>query len=106
LVSGYWSKGIDISTSEGIINALQSVFSAEDLKHIMNGSVEPENKKRVVGTTMSVGAFGAPWISAINANGERRDWFGNDRWHQVFHHLGVSFTPLTILPSDMKKANI
>ena len=106
LVSGYWSKGIDISRPEGIIQALQGVFSQEELTQIMKESVEPKNKKRVVDTTMSVGAFGAPWISAINASGERRDWFGNDRWHQIFHHLGVPFTPLTITSSATAKANL
>jgi len=106
LVSGYWSKGIDISTTGGIVKSLEGVFSADDLKHIMDGSVEAENKKRVVDTTMSVGAFGAPWISAINAEGERRDWFGNDRWHQIFHHLRVPFAPLTIIQAGLEKANL
>jgi glutathione S-transferase kappa 1 len=55
---------------------------------------------------MRVGAFGAPWISAINAEGERRDWFGNDRWHQIFHHLGVPFTPLSIARPGQEKANL
>jgi glutathione S-transferase kappa 1 len=106
LVSGYWSKGVDISTSEGIIEALEGVFPKEDLRHVMERSVKSENKKRVVDTTMSVGAFGAPWITAINENGERRDWFGNDRWHQVFHHLGVPFTPITIKQPSRGKANL
>jgi glutathione S-transferase kappa 1 len=86
--------------------ALQGVFSKEDMRHIIEGSVKSENKKRVVDTTMSVGAFGAPWITAINENGERRDWFGNDRWHQVFHHLGVPFTPITIKQPSRGKANL
>ena len=85
---------------------MQDVFSAEDLEHIMQGSAEPENKKRVINTTMAVGAFGAPWITAINANGEKRDWFGNDRWHQVFHHLGVPFTHLAITRPGNEKANL
>lgn len=106
MVSGYWSKGIDISSTGGIAKALEGVFSPDDLEHIMKGSVEAENKKRVVDTTMRVGAFGAPWISAINAEGERRDWFGNDRWHQIFHHLGVPFTPLSIARPGQEKANL
>jgi glutathione S-transferase kappa 1 len=101
LVSGYWSRGIDISTPRGIIKALESVFSPGSLEHIMEGSIQSENKERVVETTLSIGAFGAPWISAINTNGERRDWFGNDRWHQIFHHIGIPFTPITIIQSDM-----
>lgn len=106
MVSGYWSKGIDISTSDGIIKALQAVFSTEDLEHIMQGSAESANKQRVIDTTMAVGAFGAPWITATNANGEKRDWFGNDRWHQIFHHLGIPFTYLAITRSGTDKANL
>jgi len=106
LVSGYWSKSINISTPEGILKALDGVFPAEDLKEIMRKALTSENKKRVVDTTMSVGAFGAPWITAINMDGERRDWFGNDRWNQVFHHLKVPFTPVTITPPGQAKAQL
>ena len=35
-------------------------------------AVTPENKKRVVEQTMSAGAFGAPWIVAVNNGGERK----------------------------------
>lgn len=106
LVSGYWSKGIDISTSVGIVKALEAVFSPEELEHVMQESVQSANKKRVIDTTMAVGAFGAPWITAINAHGEKRDWFGNDRWHQVFHHLGSPFTHLAIKRLSTEKANL
>jgi len=103
LASGYWSKGIDISTREGVLEALVGVFSGGDLKEIVEKSLASENKQRVVDTTMSIGAFGAPWITVINKNGERRDWFGNDRWHQIFSFLEVPFTPITItLPSQAK----
>jgi glutathione S-transferase kappa 1 len=86
--------------------ALEGVFSKEDLEHIVDGSMKSENKKRVVDTTMSVRAFGAPWITATNKDGERKDWFGNDRWHQVFHHLGVPYTPITIKQASIGKANL
>ena len=106
MVSGYWSKGIDISTIEGIRKALDGVFLTEDLERIMHGSVESGNKKRVIETTMAVGAFGAPWITAINAKGQKRDWFGNDRWHQVLQHLDIPFTHLAITRSNAEKANL
>ncbi|KAJ8116856.1 hypothetical protein OPT61_g1803 [Boeremia exigua] len=106
LVSGYWSKGIDISKPEGLVKALDGVFSAGEMEEVIKNSLTPENKKRVVDTTMGVGAFGAPWIVAVNSKGERRDWFGNDRWNQVFYHLGVPFTPVTILPPGKAKAQL
>lgn len=102
----YWSKGINISTPEGILQALEGVFSPEEIKEIMKLAVSPENKKRVVDVTMATGAFGAPWIVAVNADGLRKDWFGNDRWDQVFYHLGVPFAPVRIVPPGDSKAKL
>ncbi len=98
LVSGYWGKGINISTTEGIIKALNGIFPPPELEKILKNAVTPENKKRVVDQTLSAGAFGAPWIVAINSNGEKKDWFGNDRWDQVFAHLDVPYKPVSIIP--------
>lgn len=98
--SGYWSKGINISTPQGIAEALKDVFPADEIQEIMKNSLSPENKKRVVDQTMGAGAFGAPWLVGVNADGERRDWFGNDRWDQVLAHLGVPYTPVRILPPE------
>lgn len=106
LVSGYWGRNINVSKPEGVLNALDGVFPAHEIEEIMKKALSPENKKRVVDTTMAVGAFGAPWITAINRNGEKRDWFGNDRWDQVFHHLRIPYTPVTILPSGHTKPNL
>ncbi|KAH6633805.1 glutathione S-transferase [Boeremia exigua] len=106
LVSGYWGRNINISTPEGVLKALEVVFPAHELEEIIKKALSAENKKRVVDTTMSVGAFGAPWIIAVNRNGERRDWFGNDRWNQVFHHLKVPYTPVTILPPSQAKSHL
>ncbi|KAH8744386.1 glutathione S-transferase [Diaporthe sp. PMI_573] len=102
----YWSRGINISTPEGILQALEGVFSPKEINEIMKLAVSPENKKRVVDVTMSTGAFGAPWIVAVNADGLRKDWFGNDRWDQIFYHLGVPFTPVRIVPPGELKAKL
>ena len=64
----------------------------------MKSAVTPENKKRVIEQTASAGAFGAPWIVGLNSEGERKAWFGNDRWDQVFEHLGVPYKPVSIIP--------
>jgi glutathione S-transferase kappa 1 len=53
---------------------------------------------------MSAGAWGAPWIVAVNQKGETKSWFGNDRWDQVFDHLSVSYSPVTILPPSVASA--
>ncbi|KAH8809209.1 glutathione S-transferase [Xylogone sp. PMI_703] len=106
LASGYWSKGFNVAKPEGIISALEGIFPEDEIKDIMQKALSPENKKRVIDLTMSAGAFGAPWIIAVNSDGERRDWFGNDRWDQVFYHLGVPYTPVSIIPPEEAKAKL
>ncbi|KAJ2906877.1 DSBA-like thioredoxin domain-containing protein [Zalerion maritima] len=44
------------------------------------------------------GAFGAPWIWATNDAGKGEPFFGSDRFHHVYLHLGVPFTDVTIVP--------
>jgi glutathione S-transferase kappa 1 len=68
----------------------------------LKNAVTSENKQRVVDQTMGAGAFGAPWIVAVNSDGERKAWFGNDRWDQVFAHLGVPYKPVSIIPPSSK----
>jgi hypothetical protein len=72
----------------------------------MKKAVSAENKKKVIDQTLGAGAFGAPWIVAINRAGERRDWFGNDRWDQVFYHLEVPFTRVGVLPPSEAKPKL
>lgn len=85
---------------------MKGIFPDDEIKDIMKKALSPENKKKVVDVTMSAGAFGAPWIVATNSNGERKDWFGNDRWDQVFYHLQVPFTPVSIIPPKEAKAKL
>ena len=86
--------------------ALDSVFSPQEVDEIMKKALSPENKKRVIEITKGAGAFGAPWIVAVNKHGEKRSWFGNDRWDQVFSHLEVPFTPVSIIPPEEAKAKL
>lgn len=71
----------------------------------MQKALEPGNKKRVIDITKSSSAFGAPWIVAINQHGEKRSWFGNDRWDQVLWHLGLPFERVSILPPKHKSTS-
>jgi glutathione S-transferase kappa 1 len=106
LVSGYWGKDINVSTPEGVHKALNGVFSAAEVDSIIKKALSPENKKRVIDITQGSGAFGAPWIIATNNSGEKRSWFGNDRWNQVFWHLGVPFEGVKILPPEQEKSKL
>ncbi len=108
LVSGYWGKGITISTPQGITQALDGVFSAGENGDLLKKAVTPENKARVIEVTKSAGpgAFGAPWIKAVNAEGKMHTFFGNDRWDHVFEHLGVPYSPVSIAPADKAVAKL
>lgn len=103
LVSGYWGKGINVAKTEGIIEVLKEIFSEAELEEILKNAVSPENKKRVIEQTASAGAFGAPWTIAVNSQGERKDWWGNDRWDQVFAHLEVPYKPVSIIAPGCSK---
>lgn len=37
------------------------------------------------------------WIVGVDSTGERRGWFGNDRWEQVFWWLGVPVDGVRVL---------
>jgi hypothetical protein len=97
---------LDISTPDGIVQALHGIFPESEIRQILQNALSPENKKRVVELTMGSQAFGAPWISAVNGNGEKREYFGNDRWDHIFEHLGVPYTPVSIIPPGQSKSKL
>ncbi|KAG4433453.1 hypothetical protein IFR05_011057 [Cadophora sp. M221] len=103
LVSGYWSRGINISQPAGLIEALSPLFTVSEIEEIMKKAVEPANKQRVIETTKESGAFGAPWIICVDSKGDKKSWFGNDRWDQIFAHLGVPYEPVhVVMPKESK----
>ncbi|KAK6587380.1 hypothetical protein PZA11_000670 [Diplocarpon coronariae] len=103
LVSSYWSLGINISKPEGIKRALSPIFNELEIEDIMEKAVSFENKKEVLDRTKESQAFGAPWIVGVDRRGEKKMWFGNDRWDQVFWHLGVPFKGVEVLVGGESK---
>lgn len=95
-----------MSTPEGIHKTLDPIFGAQEVDEIMRKALSAENKRRVIEITRGAGAFGAPWIVAVNKKGEQRSWFGNDRWDQVFYHLEVPFTRVGVLSAENAKAKL
>ena len=95
-----------MATPEGVTEALDGIFPVEEIKGIMQKALTPEYKKRVIDLTTSTKAFGAPWIVAVNGDGEKKEYFGNDRWDQVFYHLGVPYTPISIIPPHDVKSKL
>lgn len=64
--------------------------------------VKGEVKKRT-SEALEKGAFGAPWIWATNASGKAEPFFGSDRFHFVYRHLGIPFEDLKISPPTLGK---
>lgn len=95
-----------MSIPEGVLEALADQFTRREIEDIMENAMTPANKKRVIDLTMGTRAFGTPWIVAVNGNGERNDWFGNDRWDQIFDHLRVPYTPVKIVPPEELKGKL
>jgi glutathione S-transferase kappa 1 len=103
LWEAYWSQNINTSNPKGTAQALGHIFNDDDIKYVLEGAVTPENKQKVLDTTnhvMNQGGFGAPWFTVVNAEGEIAQFWGNDRWDHVFHHLRIPFQPITIIPPN------
>jgi glutathione S-transferase kappa 1 len=79
--------------------AAKPVFSTEDVRRIMDGRAEAKDAlKQATSKAVELGAFGAPWIWATNANGKGQPFFGSDRFNHVYQYLGIPFQDVEILP--------
>ncbi|VBB86955.1 Putative protein of unknown function [Podospora comata] len=78
----------------------KKLFSAEQVEEIMKGAQAEEFKGKLKKTTdeaLERGAFGAPWIWATNDKGEGEPFFGSDRFHFVYKHLGLPYRDVEVL---------
>lgn len=106
LASGYWSADINISTDEGVRTPLSGIFTSAELDRMLRDAVLPDNKERVLQNTNSAHAFGAPWFVCTDRKGQQKSWFGNDRWNQIFDHIGVPFKNIEIIPPNTKASGL
>ncbi|KAJ0161867.1 Glutathione S-transferase kappa 1 [Colletotrichum tanaceti] len=77
------------------------LFSEAEVRKILEGAATQEAKDAVKATTQEAvdrGAFGAPWLWAVNDAGKGEPFFGSDRFHFVYDHLGVPYQDIAILP--------
>ncbi|TEA15576.1 Glutathione S-transferase kappa 1 [Colletotrichum sidae] len=77
------------------------LFAEADVRRIVEGAATQEIKDSVKKTTQEAidrGAFGAPWIWAVNETGEGEPFFGSDRFHFVYEYLNVPYQDIAILP--------
>ncbi|OBR14183.1 DSBA-like thioredoxin domain-containing protein [Colletotrichum higginsianum IMI 349063] len=82
------------------------LFSEAEVRKILEGAATQEAKDAVKARTQEAierGAFGAPWFWAVNDAGKGEPFFGSDRFHFLYDHLGVPYQDIAILPPQKSK---
>jgi len=84
------------------------LFSAEDVRKIMEGTETEEIKDALKKTTevaLEKRAFGAPWLVVRNGDGVEEVFFGSDRFGFVYKHLGLPYRDVELLPPGSKEGS-
>lgn len=79
---GMWELNLDLSDPELLQRTLSKHFPDEEVKGILEATKTREYKQKLLENTQRAvdrGAFGAPWIWAVNEKGEQEPFFGSDR---------------------------
>ncbi|KAM0334311.1 hypothetical protein ACHAQA_001334 [Verticillium albo-atrum] len=85
------------------------LFSAEDVKRILEGAKQKDAKDAVKGQTqkaLELGAYGAPWFWVTDASGKGEPFFGSDRFHFMYEYLGLPYQDIALLPPGDKSAKL
>ncbi|KAI9905021.1 hypothetical protein N3K66_001550 [Trichothecium roseum] len=89
--------GVRLPSGGGPVFGAGEVGAIMDGREAMKGVLRAETERAV-----ELGAFGAPWIWAVNADGKGEAFFGSDRFNHVYKYLGVPFQDVALLPPDAK----
>ncbi|KAG8161754.1 hypothetical protein KVR01_008741 [Diaporthe batatas] len=76
-------------------------FSPEECEQILAAAKSQEAKDALTKATKSAldqGAYGAPWLWVRNDKGEAEPFFGSDRFHHIYKHLGLPYQDIALLP--------
>jgi glutathione S-transferase kappa 1 len=91
---------LDVTTTDGIRQALAGIFTQNELDDILVGLSAPETKKKLIDTTdeaLEHGAYGAPWFWVTNSAGKSEPFFGSDRFQHMYQFLDIPFQDIKIL---------
>ncbi|KAK3904378.1 glutathione S-transferase kappa 1 [Staphylotrichum tortipilum] len=120
----FWSPpNPDLTTPAAVAAALASMprnftgagtgegrmFTDEQIKAIVEAAGGAEMKdvlKKVTGEALGRGAFGAPWLWVTNGEGQGEPFFGSDRFHFVWEHLGLPYNDVTLLPAGAVRSKL
>ncbi|KAJ4370544.1 hypothetical protein N0V83_005065 [Neocucurbitaria cava] len=85
----HWNDPLKPENMQAIIRTV--VGSDEEARKVIEKTKSEEVKKALVGNTNAAfdgGAFGLPWYTATNSNGETESFWGVDHLGQLADHMG------------------
>jgi glutathione S-transferase kappa 1 len=77
-----WELNLDLSKPEALQATLLKHFQESQVREILEATKTAKYKQALLENTQKAvdrGAFGAPWIWAVNGKGEAEPFFGSDR---------------------------
>jgi 2-hydroxychromene-2-carboxylate isomerase len=92
LFTAFWVDGKPVHSPEVIRQVLASVIGRERVEQILKNSESGEVRELLRRNTQDVfedGAFGIPWILAVNSAGQRQPFWGFDRLGLLAEFLGL-----------------
>lgn len=89
LFKSMWIDHNNITLPDPFVSTLSSttLYSGQQIQEILTAATEKEWKDALLASTqkaLDLGAFGAPWIWARNAQGKEEPFFGSDRYVSAF----------------------
>ncbi|KAK5990032.1 Glutathione S-transferase kappa 1-like protein [Cladobotryum mycophilum] len=110
----FWMRGSVNITKDDVLrdvllNATEKpdggkkLFTSQGVDEIMAGRAAMKDAlKESTGRAIKLGAFGAPWIWARNAQGVEEPFFGSDRFNHIYRFLDLPFQDVKVLPPKSK----
>ncbi|KAI0101016.1 thioredoxin-like protein [Nemania sp. FL0031] len=99
-------QDMPLDFSSGVHDNESRQFSSGEVDGIISLAKEQKTKEQLRKNTdeaLRQGAFGAPWMMVRNSAGVVEPFFGSDRFAQMYEFLGLSYSPLKLLPPPKPK---
>lgn len=100
-----WEHGVDVSKPELLAKTLGKRLSEEQVRVVLEKANDSEYKGILNANTKEAldrGAFGCPWFFVRNSKGDEEPFFGSDRFHFMWHYLGLPYQDVELLPATQK----
>ena len=94
-----WSEERDTAQIEQLRQVLSRQFTELETDQILTAGQSTEYKDAIKKNTQEAlerGAFGAPWFWVRSAAGVEEPFFGSDRMHMIWEHLGLPWSDIKL----------